>query len=109
MDNQQRETKELIVGNHKLVVVTYITGRELRAIENAVVDKFQVKQKGTEQELVGSKSEAMNSREDELIRQVVRSFDGVAEGVVDLVLDLPAPELFEVTGYVYSLTQKKNQ
>jgi len=102
-----RETKELIVGAHKLVVKTYLTGRELRIIQNEMMDNLEMKQKSGETEITGFKGALLRAQEDKQITTTVLSFDGSTEGILDKVLDLPAFEYQEVVAYIKEITEKK--
>ena len=44
MNNQTREKKEVRVGENILEINTYITGREARDIEGAMMDKLDMSQ-----------------------------------------------------------------
>ncbi len=105
----ERETKELIVGEHKLIVNTYLTGREIRDIQSSMLSKVEMEQKGGETKMSGFSGEMIAVQEDHQIRAVVKSFDGVVEGIVDLILDLRAEQYEEVMAYVKSIAEKKGQ
>lgn len=108
-EENKRETKELEVGNHKLVVHTYVTGREMRNIESAMMDKLELSQKGDEQKITGFKGSMIADRQDMQIEAVVVSIDGTTENVVDAILDLPATESEQIMDYIKSLTEPKNE
>ena len=109
MSENQRETKELKVGSHAVVVHTFVTGRELRNIEGAMMDKLEMSQKGKEQEITGFKGSMLADRQDMQIKAVVVSIDGKSDNIVDAVLDLPATESEEVLDYVKDLTESKKE
>jgi hypothetical protein len=109
MSEQTRETKEIKVGSHVVVVHTYVTGRELRAIEGAMMDKLEMSQEGDQQKISGFKGSMLAERQDMQIKAVVVSVDGKTENVVDAVLDLPAKESEEVLDYVKELTEPKKE
>lgn len=108
MENQ-RETKELEVQGHKFIMNTYVTGRDLREIESAMLTDIQVTQRGEEQEMSGFNSKMLEARQDAKIKAVVVSIDGKTENIIDLVLDLPAPIYNEVMVYVNELTEPKKE
>jgi hypothetical protein len=70
----ERETTEIITpANHNLVVKTYVTAREsLPAL-------------GDENKTAVDKTNA-------LAQAIIVSIDGVAENILDLLLDLPLPD-----------------
>lgn len=109
MSDTQREQKEITIGTHKLTVNTFVTGRELRDIESAMMDKLEMKQKGGEQEISGFRGSMLKEREDAQIKAVVVAFDGATDDVVNKVLNLPAPEYREVMDYVNGVTEPKKE
>ena len=109
MSENTRETKTLEIGTHKVVVHTYITGRELRNIESAMLDKLEMSQKAGEQEITGFKGSMLADRQDMQIKAVVVSVDDKSESIVDLELDLPAKESEKIMEYVKELTEEKKE
>lgn len=104
-----RETKELTVGSHKIVVNTYVTGRELRNIESSMMDKLEMSQKDGSQEITGFKGSMLADRQDMQIKAVVVSIDGKNDKIVDAILDLPAEESEQVMDYVKEITEPKKE
>lgn len=102
-----RETKILEIGDHKVVVNTYVTGREMRSIEQTLMDKLEMKRKGGEEEITGFKGAMMADRQDMKIKAVVASVDGKTDNIVDAVLDLPNDKAEEIMKYVDELTEPK--
>lgn len=102
-----RETKTLEIGGHKVVVNTYVTGREMRRIEQVLLDKLEMKQKGGENEVSGFKGAMMADRQDMKITAVVVSVDEKTDKIVDQVLDLPSDLAEEIMAYVDELTEPK--
>lgn len=109
MSENTRETKELTIGKHTVVVHTYVTGRELRQIEGAMMDKLEMSQKDGSQEIKGFKGSMLAERQDMQIKAVVVSVDGQSDNVVDAVLDLPATESEQIMDYVKELTEPKKE
>ncbi len=108
-DENTREKKELVIGNHKVVVHTYVTGRELRDIESAMMNKLEMSQKDGSQEIVGFKGSMLADRQDRQIKAVVVSVDGKSEKIIDLVLELPAVESEQILDYVKEITEPKKE
>ena len=106
-ENIPREEKELTIGKHKVMVHTFVTGRELRGIESAMMDKLEMSQKDGAQQITGFKGSMLSDRQDMQIKAVVVSVDGNAENVIDLVLDLPSIESEQIMDYVKELTEPK--
>lgn len=104
-----RETKELTIGGHKIVAHTYVTGREMRDIEGAMMDKLEMSQKDGSQEIKGFKGSMLANRQDMQIKAVVVSVDGKTENVIDAVLDLPSKESEAILDYVKEITEPKKE
>ena len=88
MNNEQRETKEIItpVDKHKIVMKTYITGKEDKEIKK-IWQNIEVtieKDKQTSKPInVGDRLE---EAERKVVELVIISVDGETENVVDLIL-----------------------
>lgn len=105
----ERETKIIIVGSHQLEVVTYLTGRELRIIQNVMLENLEMKQKSGETEMTGFKGSMLANQQDQQIIYIVKKFDEKTEGIIDLVLDLPSNEYSIVMDYIASIASPKAQ
>lgn len=102
-----RDTKEIQVGENKIVVKTYATAREHQAIQQAYF-------KGTKFEVVGEKPNiseinpgVMFDVQQEMVRQLVLSMNGNAESVLDRCLDLPQAEFAAVVAVLDEIVSKK--
>jgi len=109
--NNVRETKEVKVGTHVLILNTYLTGRELRSIQGAMLNNLEMKQGagGVDAEISGFKGELIQIQEDKQLEAVIVSIDGKTEGIINLVLDLPASEYSEIVELVKEIAEKKEQ
>lgn len=109
-EQNQRETKTVKVGAHEIVMHTYITGREARDIEGALIDNIEVKQ-GIDggAQISGMKGSQLKMRQDEQIKAVVVSIDGVTDNVLDLVLDLPHSESEQIMELVREIADPKKE
>lgn len=110
MSNEQRETKEVKVGKHTLVVNTYITGREARDIEGALMDKLEMSQsvdRGTE--ITGFKGSQLKERQDFQVKAVIVSFNGNTENIIEAILDLPSTQSEEVMKIVREIAEPKKE
>lgn len=104
----ERETKEHKVGSHTLVVNSYITGREARDIEGAIMNKLELSQsigKGTE--IKGLYGIQIRERQDLQVKAVVVSIDSNSEKVLDSILDLPSSESEEIMNIVRDVAEPK--
>jgi hypothetical protein len=78
------ETKELTTPNgHKIEVKQWITGRDARDINAVLFDEMEI---GTAQPTIGAGK--LTKMIDKQIECVVTKVDGVAEGILDKVLDM---------------------
>lgn len=105
-----RETKTFKAGEHEVVAYTYVTGRDLRNIEQIMLESLNIKadSKGSG-DVSGFTGEMLSKREDLQITSVIASVDGKTEKIVDLVLDMKAEDYDIVMKYVRELTEKKSQ
>ena len=109
MSNEnQRETKTLTTPQGKeLVLKTYITGREARAIQNVYLDKLNLKQTAQGQEMDGLKGSATGEAEDKAVEMVVVSYDNKTDDLVNIILDLPVSETNFIKQAINEVTNPK--
>lgn len=112
-----RETKEIKIGAHDLVLKTYLIGREKRALTSVFMSKnLSVSPDGGVSGLDASMVEAA---QDAALRIVVVSFDGKKDGeviegvdtpfsIVDAILDLKSDEYQKVVSEVNAITNDKD-
>lgn len=83
----ERETKKITtpVDKHEVVVKTWLTAREKRAISAVFLDKAKFSGESKNFDIDGS---ALNELQDTQIENVVISVNGVQEKVLDLCLDM---------------------
>ena len=103
-----RETTKLTTTSGKEVVVkTYLTARESNEIKRQMYDALKIDV--SEAAIPGAKvikdipASFMLDRERKMLEQVVVSIDGSTDGVLDRLLDLPAPEYEELLGRIGTL------
>lgn len=85
--SNERATKEITTsGGHKIVLLEYITGRELQELARES-DKLSTGKSDTE-----SKIESGNLA----MKMLIKSFDGETENILDKVLELPFTEYSEI-------------
>jgi hypothetical protein len=114
-----REIRKFTTRNgHEIVVLTYVTGRELRDMQSAYLDSVKVRPQleasakgvteGKESVVeMGGAGKYMHADE-KRIEICVKSVDGMTENVVDTVLDLRREDYEDVMVAVDELTVKKN-
>lgn len=92
-EQQTRETKTIETpGGRKIVLNTYITGREARDIQNVYLEKMTLKQTAQGQEMAGLKGTATGEAENKAIEVVVVSMDDNNKDLVNRILDLKVSE-----------------
>lgn len=102
-----RETKVITTpGGRKIEVLTYITGREKRQIDE-VYSTMELKQKGGDTELSGIRYGMLNKLEDKEIETIVKSIDGKTDDILNTFLDLPFTEIATIKDHVNEITGKK--
>lgn len=101
-----RETKEVVIEGHNLVVLTYITGREQRSVQVNLLDKLEVSG-GTAKELSGLKGSMMLDQRDEYVNIIVKSIDGKTDNTLEEVLNLPSKESDAIFQYVSNIVEGK--
>lgn len=119
----ERETKEITtpIGNNKVVLKAWLTGRERREIRSVLLDNvnFSAGSKGADQE--GDlqpdyeiKGSILEEAQNKAMETVVISIDGVAENIVDTLLDMRdtdfefvSEEINKITGDTDEESKKK--
>ena len=83
----ERETKELTtpVDSHKVVIKTYLTGREYREIENVFLRQAKVNAAG--QQSADFDGSIVKVAEDKMIEQAIVTVDGTPDDILNRVLD----------------------
>lgn len=101
-----RETKEVTIEGHKLVVLTYITGREQRSVQVNLLDKLEISG-GASKELSGLKGSMMLDQRDEYVKIIIKSVDGKSENTLEEILNLPSKESEAIFQYVSNIVEGK--
>ena len=110
METTQRETKEVKVGKHTLIVNTYITGREARDIEGSMMDKIEMNQSTTNgMEITGFKASHLKDKQDLQVKAVIVSFNGSNENMLDKILDLPSKEREKIMEIARDIAEPKKE
>ena len=83
---EKRETKEFKTPNGvEIVMFTYITGREMRDIQNVFLSNTTVSVKNQKPEMSAVPADLSSQAEDKTIESLVLSVDGKDENVAELV------------------------
>lgn len=102
-----RETKELKVGEHIVVIKTYCTGREYNAIELVYLTGANVSREGAEVVVKGFNPTVEQEASQKAIEMLVVSLDGDANDILNRILDLPHPQYLEVVQALGEVSGKK--
>lgn len=109
-----RETKEVTVAGYKLVVLTYMTGRELRETQRVLLEKLELGQDANgKTEVSGLKGDMImlqqNKYVETLVKSVTRPTGEVVTGaeILNAILDLPAKDSVAILEYVSSVAEGK--
>lgn len=104
---ENSNTTEFVTsGGHKVVLNSYITGRQKRHINDAFLEDVQITSGNDKPQFSVSGSKA-NVATDRAIESVVVSVDGNKENIVDLVLNLSAADSDEILAKVNEVTGEK--
>lgn len=107
----ERETKEIKVGEHKVVLKTYLTVRENREIRDILLKNVKLGVDDGEAKIDTIPPEIISQIEDKTIEMVIFSFDDDKEKILDKVLELRSGEFTELMTEVNKvsggLTEKK--
>ena len=111
MNNEQRETKEIItpIGKHKIVMKTYITGKEDKEIKKI----WQNIEVTIEKDKQTSKPINMGDRLEEAERKVVElvivSVNGEIENIVDNILAMQKKDCTFVEKEINRITKDEDE
>lgn len=107
MDTKQRETKEIKVGEHTVVIKTYCTGREANEIEQVYLAGTKVSMVGTTPTVDGFSPTVEQDANKKAIEVLVVSLDGTNDDLVNRILDLPNTEYVQIVAALGEISGKK--
>jgi len=87
METNERETRTIKtpVDKHEIVLKTWITGREKRALRNVFLSKMRL---GAKVEAESNPAILTDEAENKAIETIVVSVNGVKDKIVDTILDM---------------------
>jgi hypothetical protein len=85
----ERPTKEIAIGDARIVIKTYLTAGERRAINAVIYQKAEVVMDGTSPTMGALTGDVVLAMQDELVRQAVVSVNGSREGVYEACMAMP--------------------
>lgn len=97
----ERETKEIVtpLGQNKIVIKAWLTGRERRAIRSVLLEGVSFSATSNEEENAtpdyNFQGSALDKMQDKALETVVVSVDGKTENVLDILLDELKEQDFE--------------
>lgn len=105
MDNSTRPTKELISGEHKVVIYTYLTGRESNEVKGVLFKGISVSGAQGEKPEIPLINTIPQQRV--MLEKLVVSFDAVTDrnAAVDAIEELPSTEYDELVKTIQTEAQ----
>ena len=104
---QNRETKEIQIGDHKVVLKTYATGREYNEIQKVVFGSAKINIVGGAPQFNSVSAEIAIESDKKAIEMLVVSIDGKTENILDTILDLRQDVYAKVVEEVNDILGKK--
>lgn len=107
MSNEEivRETKEVVIDGHTLKVLSYITGREQRAVQASLYETVDID--GGTGEVSNIKGSLMLVQQEKYAEIIVKEIDGSSDNVLDAILRLPAQTTAKIMLLVSNISQGK--
>jgi len=101
----ERETKQITTpfGKKIVVLVTYLTGREKRALTNVYL-KSGLSFNIADQDVKGFKSDVLEEAENLAWKTVIVSIDGKTEAIIETVLDMRSEDYQFIVNAVNEVT-----
>lgn len=101
----ERETKEVIIDGHVLKVLSYITGREQRAIQASLYETVDID--GGTGEVSNIKGTLMLVQQEKYAELIVKEIDGKTDNILDNILKLPALTSAKIMMLASNISQGK--
>lgn len=105
----ERETKTIKVGEKELVVKTFATARESHKIQEAYFKGAKIEMVGDQPKMSDFNPSVEFEVEKEMIRQLVVSFDGSEENIIERTENLPVEQYNEIVKVLDELVSKKKK
>ncbi len=103
----ERETITFSVGKHQIVAKSYATAREHQAIQRTLLRDAKFDISAGAQKVTDFDPTVMFEMQEELVRQLVVSVDGVTEGLVDICFELPSEDFDALVTALDEIVSKK--
>lgn len=102
-----RETKTITVDSHTFEVKTYATAREVKAIQSSYFKGAKVEIIGEQPKISEFNPAVQGEVEKAMIAEMVVTFDGTTDNIVERCLDLPNEVYTELVAELDALVSKK--
>src|SRR4051812_42848329 len=103
----ERTTRTITTsGKHVVVMHDYVTGREMRQIQDIFFRTMEIK---SATDISGFKASSASEAQDMALSILLVSVDDSTDDLVEKVLDLPAPEFEEIIAAVNEITEPKKK
>ena len=107
--NPTRETKEITTPQgHRVVINTYLTGRERRDMQSIFLKDTAINGKSGEMEISNFKGSTITEANDFLLKTLIVSLNGDASNAFDRVLDLHGDEYEFIKNEIDALSRDWN-
>lgn len=106
--NSDREIKDFETKNgHKVRMYTYITGGEMRQIQDVYLEKAEVSLSGKDVSFSGITGDLASKAQDKTFELLIVEIDGSSENVVKSVADMRVEDYDEVVKALNEITNIK--
>ena len=103
-----RETKEIKSGNHTVIVKTYLTAGERRVLRNVLLANLKFDLQEEKPDIKDFSPELLEQIENKTIEQVIVSFDGSSENILQRMLELKEKEFDDIMIEINKIAQGEN-
>jgi hypothetical protein len=104
----ERETKELEIAGHKLVVKTYATAREVGNIRQVYLKNTNIDATGDKPTLGNINPANFLDLQQAIVLNILVSLDGSADNLLERCLDLRSDEYDAIVAALDQIVSKKN-
>lgn len=105
--SNERETKVMEIAGHTLKVLTFITGYDQRAVQEAILAKLNMTTENGKAEVSGMNTGLLLVQKDEYVKLIVKEFDGKTENILDAIMNLPVRESEAIQKVISDISEGK--
>lgn len=103
----ERETKDVTIGVHKIVLKTYATARESQAIQNVYFSNTKLEVSGESYKINEFNPGVQTEVNKESVKQLVVSIDDKTDNLVETALDFRSEDFDKLIEEIQEITSKK--